>query len=250
MGSTLPPLVHAQSAPDKSVAEREQQRRNMVKSYDSSPGEVYFGIDQSHIANPYYRKEAQKALQKRRGDFQFSRMRDYYVQSSQYNPFADEIKDRLYEISYEVSQRADPVESQPYLDEFDSIIKAHLANMNVILLAISLAEEDARYGDPEFYEWVMRGLLRELLRQGDGDSFDQSYGIITTDEEVLLLQHLGVKILDTELIPYGSRYYNIHMAEDPKTGEKREIFIDVTMPLAKAEHLESVKSRKLDLGRR
>lgn len=250
VGGTFPLLAYAQSASTKTVPEREQNRLEMIKRYDSSPGNIYFGIDQSYIANPYYKKEVQKAIQKRRGDFSFLRMRDYYVQSSQYDPFANGIKNRIYEISYEVSQRLDPAESAPYLEEFDSIIKTHLANMNVILLAISLAEEDARYGDPAFYKWVMRGLLHELLKQGDGTSFNQSYGIITTDEEVLLLQHLGVKVVDMELIPYGSRYYNIHTVKDPRTGKKRELFIDITMPLAKAEHIESLKSRKLNLGRR
>ncbi len=231
------------------VAEREKARKARIKSYDSKPGEIYFGIDNSSFNNPYYKKEVIKALQKRSGNFDFGRMRDYYTQTSQYDPYADKIQEKLYMISYIVAQNKDPDAVAQAFTDFSEIIKAHMPNINVITLAISMAKEDKRYGDPKFYQWISQGIMHTVTRSGDGSSFSAAYSVLCTDEEDLLLRHLKVAALKSELIPYGSRYYNLHEVKDLRTGAVRELFVDVTIPLAKAESVKSKSRKKFNLRR-
>lgn len=238
-GLTLPVFAN-DSAP--TISEREAMRKAMITNLDSTPAEIHFGIDHSSFANPYYKKEVNDALRKRSGYFDFGTMRSYYQQTSQYDPFADKIKARIYQISYIVAHSKDTHIIKAALNEFNDIIKAHMANINVIVLATALAREDARYGDYGFYQWISQGLMRTVMHSGKGRSFRDAFFVITTDEEDLILRHLKVTVLKSELIAHGSRYYNLHQVKDARNHEVREIFVDVTLPLAKAELMKALKS--------
>lgn len=230
------------------VNQREKERWAMIKSYDSKPADIHFGTDRSSFNNPYFKKEVRNALKNRMNpNHSVGDMRLFYTQTSQYDPFAKKTKEKMFELAYLVEHSDSIEETSQALDKFDGIIKSHMANTNVMALAITFAKKDRRFGDPRVYQWMTQKIMEDILRYRTGRSFEEAYIIVSTDEEDLLLRYLKVDLLKTEFIPYGSRYYNIHTVKDRRSGKTREIFVDVTMPLAKAEALQKQAKNKLDL---
>jgi len=230
--------------------EREERQRETRERLETRASERYFGPSVTYYNNPYYKKEAQEVFAHQFDpDFNFNDLRRYYAKTTQYDPLADATRQKLYDISYRVIHGEDPEDVQKALEEFSDILRDHLGNVNVVALATSLAREDSRFGDPKFYQWITQGIMKVVKRQGDGSSFEDAYYIVATDEEDLLLRALNVTALSTELIPYGPRYYNLYMVRDNETGKERELFLDVTLPLARAQYLHDQTGREIDLSR-
>ncbi|MEZ5814717.1 MAG: hypothetical protein R3E13_08405 [Alphaproteobacteria bacterium] len=218
------------------------QRLRDAPLKDTSPG---------YMDTPYYNKMVRDALKDRSPYFDFMQFRILYARTRQYDPGGERVLKTVNDLAYLALHEEDPQRAETALFAYQTEVSNHLANIDVVLLALSLAREDKRFGRVDFFEWMREGLVKTVLISGDGYTLNGAYDVITLSEELLLFSRLGLKRIDTKAAHEGIIYYNMHTAEDLRTGEKRTVFVNTSIPMRHLEEArEKEKSFTLDLRKR
>lgn len=184
-----------------------------------------------YTSTPIYRKMVRDALAMPAG-FDFTYLRIYYTLTRSYDPAAERTQRDLLKLA-DLAQHAlsDTARARAAAD-YQALVLEHLASLDVISMALAMAEQDRRFGDPDFYKWVYRGLLVSALESGDGSSIRDAYEALSVGEEAAILRNLEVKILKAgKPVHAGAIYYTLYKAGDPKTGQIRDIYINITRPM-------------------
>ncbi|MCD8526004.1 MAG: hypothetical protein LRY62_02245 [Alphaproteobacteria bacterium] len=204
----------------------------------------------SHIYNPKYDFMVRKAVVTWPRPFNFQVMRAFYANTRQYDPLGESTLKKLAELSYAVETAGNQQNKERLAGEYKDLVLNHLAHIDVVLQALSLARDNPLYGDPAFYEWVVKGLENEILSSTKGRTMRDAYSLVTMGEEALILNRLGAKSVYMELVSDGLHFYNIHLAEDFETHKQYELFMDTTRPMRRLKNAYNAvdgPARKLDL---
>ena len=196
----------------------------------------------SYMVNPYYNGMVRDALKNKPKRFDFMQFRSFYSRTRQYDPIGEEALKELNSLAYIALHDEDPERVDTALFAYKSVLHDHLANLAVVMQALSLAREDERFGDPKFLEWMREGLVKTVVISGNGYSLRDAYDVITLQEEILLFNRLGFQQLETKAVREDTIYYNMHDVKDLKTGKTRTVFVNTTIPMkyleAKQEEIE------------
>jgi hypothetical protein len=198
---------------------------------DTSQGHVPTRMDSSHVANPHYDFMVRAATTKMSDTFRFGHFRSLYSETRQYDPLGDDVVEQMQELAYRVQTAEKFEERGEALQEYRELVMAHLANMRVIAQALSFSKLDSSFGSPNFFNWLRKGIMRDILAKGDGDTLKTGYSVITLSEETALIGQLGYTVIDTQSANEGAYYYNMHEVEHIKTGEKKTLFVNTSIPM-------------------
>lgn len=190
-----------------------------------------FRFDESYRINPQYDFMVQQAQKHMSPNFRFGRLRVLYMQTRQYDPLAEDVVEQLNALAYSIQNAKDGQALREGVLDYRALVTAHLANLRVTLLALSLSKQDSRFGNPTFFAWMRDGLIQDVLDSGDGLSFDGAYDVITTSEEIVLLGRLGLRLLKTDSKREGYSYFNVHHVEDLRDGRRWFLFVNTTRPI-------------------
>lgn len=182
------------------------------------------------LAGAYYNSMADQVM-KRPKVFDFGSFRFNYSGTSQYDPVGDKLKERILDLAYEISQEPDPARKKRLQKEYGGIVAAHLANIDVVTLALSLARENPVYGDAPFFEWLRANLVQSILDSGDGSTLSNAYDLVTMGEQGALLNALKVSIKSTKTEHSADLYYTMYEVTDPKARGPYTIFANVSRPM-------------------
>ncbi len=187
-------------------------------------------LRKTFMANPAYQMMAREVVTRPK-NFNFGSFRTYYAESSQYDPLGDLTKEWLLKYAYIVQTEKDPVRRDKALRDFGEKLSQHLANIDAVMQALVLSQQDRRFGDPEFFEWLRYGLVNSVQKSGDGGSIFRAYDIVTIGEESALLNQMNVQVLETKSEESGGLYYNMHTVKDGIHPQSYTVFTDVTLPM-------------------
>ncbi len=202
--------------------------------------------DYNYTSEPAYKKMVEDAYFTRPADFRFRNLRSFYTRIRDYDPAGEETSERLIRLSYIVENAGTSEQARQALSDFQALALMHLGNARVMLQAYSLATQDRKYGDPEFYQWVINGILKSVQATGDGLSKAGAYEIQTMGEEVLLLDSLNVRLLETDMIE-GGTVLRLHSVESREGGPPYTIFVDATRPVQYARYLDGQQDNAVSL---
>jgi hypothetical protein len=82
----------------------------------------------------------------------------------------------------------------------------------------------------EYHHFVTNGLIQSILRSGTGLDPEGAFLVISTDEEYMILDVLGLKSRMQSTLKVADQTYDKLSVVDRKTGEAREMFFNVTIP--------------------
>jgi hypothetical protein len=215
----LPPeLLNLQIAPQE---EKKKEKPRFVRPRHES----------DYMSVPEYERLVRMAIQLRPANFEFTTLRTYYTYVPQYDPMGDTARREILNLAYAIQNEPDQAKRKEAFDKYGEMVSAHLGNIDVMSQALVLAREDKIFGDPKFFDYMRRGLLRSIMRSGDGRNLVHAYDVMTLGEETALLRALQVKLIKTEPREAGGTYYNMHDVQDPKTQRTYTIFVNVSKPM-------------------
>lgn len=164
-------------------------------------------------------------------DFDFSYFRVLYSSLQNYDPLSENLQREMLALASTI--KVEPLSDKRVdaLERYTNLTLQNLANIDVVVMALSLSEEDKKFGNPEFFKWMYKGLLESVMRSGTGTSLNRAFKVVTLGEESALLSRLGFKIMGTQPGHEGSVYYNMHRVQDPKAKQIYTVFVDTTIPM-------------------
>lgn len=192
--------------------------------------------DNDYVSVPKYERLVRMAIQLRSANFEFGTLRSYYTKVPQYDPLGDAARREILTLAYAIQSDPDPAKRKEAFDKYGELVSAHLANIDVVSQALVLSREDKIFGDPKFFEYMRNGLLRSIMRSGDGRNLVHAYDVMTLGEETALLRALRVRLIKTEPREAGGTYYNMHEVQAPDSARPYTIFVDVSQPMAFLEY--------------
>jgi len=202
-----------------------QEQKNAGESmYYIPPGTDY-------TARPYYDMLVRQLIGQKEGYFNFGFLRGRYTMIEIYDPVGDTQRDALLKHAFTVKNSPEKAEIAKALEDYNAVLHEHIANLAVVVQALSLSKQDRRLGKPSFFEYVRNGLLKDVVYSGDGSSLSGAYDVVTLAEETMLLSHLNVEVKETVSRISGDTYYNMHSVTDRKTGKSYTVFVNVTLPM-------------------
>lgn len=206
---------------------------------------------EASMYQPLYNQAVRRAVVAWPVPYNFRQMRNYYIRTRQYDPLGEDTLSQLRALSYAVEQAKTPEEKEQKAGAFKDLALDHLGHVDVMLQALALARENPIYGDPDFYQWVLKGMEEDMLARHKGRSLKDAYFIITFADQALLMNRLKVKSVFSEVVGNERRFYTIHLVEELEGGKQYELFFDTTFPMRrlKKEYVDKKFNPKpLDLG--
>lgn len=202
---------------------------------------------QTYLATPHYNEMVRDALRNKSPHFDFMQFRTLYARTRQYDPMGKKTLDEMNNLAYVVLNDEDPGRAQGALFAYQMLVSNHLANIDVVMQALSLAKQDKRFGNPAFFEWVKDGLIKTVIISGDGYTLQGAYDVITLSEETILFRYLGFKPLQSQVRKEGTVYYDMCDVEEEATGKKRAVFVNTTIPMEYLDALKKVQNQNLSI---
>lgn len=167
----------------------------------------------------------------KRGDasVDFGALRLAYAESAQYHPYDDAVTRFKRAMLQAVREPHDCGAALgvagKVLDRVFVDIDAHRAEDFCYRLEGDTASAD-------FHRAIARGLLRSILRSGDGKSPATAYVVIAVDEEYSLIDALGDIAGDQALVKENDHQYDRISVKNAETGETGALYFNVDRPLA------------------
>ena len=172
--------------------------------------------------------EAKQYYNRSADNFPIYKLLKPYAGGEYYDPFAKDTIDTLYKYAYLADTAKDPDEASEAAEKFQALLEWHLPNYTILKSAIPLVRTNPALGDVEFLEWMFRHVTEYIFQSGTGQSIYYAYPIYSIDDENLILNAAGVKVIDTEIINNGREYYHIHLTEDRQSGKPGKIYTNMT----------------------
>jgi tetratricopeptide (TPR) repeat protein len=150
--------------------------------------------------------------------------REAYVQTANYHPDTPEEKAALTKMP-ELERKGQFKEMVSYADE---LLKFNPYNLDALNNKVGAYERLGRKHEMKEAadRWV--GIFDSILLSGDGTSFDTAYKIIAFNEEVLMLELLGMTLESRKLVGHNDKTYHFLIAVNPKTKKKYKVYFEIT----------------------
>lgn len=170
-------------------------------------------------------------------------LRTYYPQTKQYTPFSKNIIDLMTYQAYIADTSADQAEINDALAQYRVLLNDHMANLDVITFALTLARVDVRYGDEIFIKKMRDGLIKSLTDlENIGKTPERAYMISSYGEETYVLNQYGGTLQKSEIHNVGRLFYNVHDIILPN-GQFEQIYMDVTAPIRNVKMKQILRER-------
>lgn len=119
----------------------------------------------------------------------------------------------------------------------EQIIKGEFVNIDAHLVASAAYKEKGDAEKEKFHRYVAEGLIKSILKSGDGKSQATAFTVISTEEEYVILRVYGLTPGSQSLLSAGGHHYDRLDAVNPKTNEKVTLFFNIDRPYGALENL-------------
>ena len=172
----------------------------------------------------------------KRGDttVNFRELRQAYADSPEYTESYDPDATRA---MYEAYRRGDYAGA---LEDANKLLAAYYLDIDAHQVAY-LADRALHVDEEaEFHHRIAHGLIQAILQSGDGKSPETAWVVLSTHEEYIVLQVLGLQPGSQSLMRKGTHSYDVLEPVDPKTNAKVTLYFNIDAPM---NHLNKLFSK-------
>ncbi|HMJ24808.1 MAG TPA: DUF4919 domain-containing protein [Pyrinomonadaceae bacterium] len=155
----------------------------------------------------------------------FKELRLAYTETPEYSPYGG---DRDARQKMFASLRAKEYEQA--LEPAEKILGKNFVELNAHFVAYVANRELARADKAAFHKFMFDGLMKSITGSGDGKTAETAFVVISTDEEYVLFNFLGLRPMGQSLINQNGHSYDRMTANDPKTNDPVVYFFNIDRP--------------------
>ena len=113
------------------------------------------------------------------------------------------------------------------LQMVDAALRKSFVDIDAHFLAAAAHDAEGRNDQAALERGIASALLDAIFATGDGNSARTAYRILSIHEEYVVASVLDLKV-DSQRLNTEGGYYDVMKVIDPKTGESREIWFDIS----------------------
>lgn len=176
-------------------------------------------------------KSAYEALLERvkKGDqsVDFKELRFAFTETSKYSPYGGDREKRKTMVGALNDKQYDKA-----LAAANAILDSNYLDMMANFAAYVSNRELSNSERATYHRFVFDGLLNSIKNSGDGKTPETAFVVISTDEEYVLFNFLGLRVQSQSLEKVNGHSFDKMTALDPKTDKTTVYYFNVDKPLA------------------
>ena len=155
----------------------------------------------------------------------FLELRMAYTETKSYSPYGGD-RDSRNEMFAAINAK----EYAKALEAATKIINSNYVDLNGHFGAFVAHRELGHTEQAIYHRYVFDGLLNSIRNSGDGKSREKAFVVISTDEEYVLLNYLGLRTTQQALLNDKGHSYDLMTALDPNTNQSVEYYFNIDKP--------------------
>lgn len=155
----------------------------------------------------------------------FQELRMAYTETKSYSPYGGDRESR--------NAMFAAIEAKEYakvLEFATKILKSNYMDLNGQFGAFVANNHLGHAEQAAYHLFVFEGLLNSIQKSGDGKTMETAFIVISTDEEYVLLNYLGLRTTQQALINEKGHNYDLMTALDPKTNQSVQYYFNIDKP--------------------
>lgn len=155
----------------------------------------------------------------------FRELRMAYTETSDYSPYGGD-RDTRQKMFAALKAK----EFEQALESAEKILARNFVEINAQFGAYVANRELGNADKATFHRFVFDGLIKSITASGDGQSAATAFVVISTDEEYVLLNFMGLRATGQSLITQNGHSFDRMTALNPKTNETVNYFFNIDKP--------------------
>jgi hypothetical protein len=155
----------------------------------------------------------------------FKELRIAYTETKEYSPYAGDRESRK---AMFAALKAEEYENALGLS--DKILASNYLDMNAHFVAYAANNHLGRAEKSDYHKYVFQNLVKSVRDSGDGKTMETAFFVISTDEEYVLFNFLGLRPAGQALVEDKGHHYDKMSALDPKTEQSSTYFFNIDKP--------------------
>ncbi|HEX5709266.1 MAG TPA: DUF4919 domain-containing protein [Pyrinomonadaceae bacterium] len=183
---------------------------------------------QASAATPAASKSNYPALVERvrKGDraVDFGELRMAYTETADYNPYGG---------GEERGQMFAALNERKFADALsvaEKVLQKNYVDLNAHFVSSVANRELGRGEQADFHRFIFTGLADSIRRSGDGKSTSTAFVVISTAEEYVVLNLMGLRPAGQALLHDGGHSYDRMRGVDPQTNQQVELYFNIDKP--------------------
>jgi hypothetical protein len=156
----------------------------------------------------------------------FQELRLAYTETPQYNPYGGVKLDYGKQMvdAYKAGQ------NDKALEYAAAILKDNYVDIDAHMISAMVYKRTGNAEREKYHRFITGGLIKSIMKSGDGIKPETAFWVISVNEEYVLLQALGLKFESQSRINLNGHDYDKVKVTDPETGKKLEIYFCIDKP--------------------
>lgn len=188
-----------------------------------------FAQEQPKSASPATAKPTYAALLERAkksdATVDFKELRMAFTETPDYSPYGGDREARR-----NMFASLNAKEYEQALEPAGKILAKNYVDLNAHFVSYVANRELGRTERATFHKFMFDGLMKSITGHGDGKTPATAFVVISTDEEYVLFNFLGIRPAGQSLINQDGHSYDRMAANDPKTNESLVYFFNIDKP--------------------
>lgn len=155
----------------------------------------------------------------------FKELRFAYAETSAYSPYGGDRESRQ-----KMFAALNAKEFDKSIEFAEKILAKNFVEINGNFGAYVAHRELGHADRAAFHKFMVDGLLKSIMSSGDGKSEATAFVVISTDEEYVLFNFMGLRATGQALITKDGHSFDRMTATNPKTSETVTYFFNIDKP--------------------
>ncbi len=155
----------------------------------------------------------------------FKELRLAYTETPEYNPYGGDRDTRQKMFALLQAKQFDQA-----VESAEKILATDFVEINAHFVAYVANRELGRADKATFHKFMFDGLIESIKGSGDGRSLETAFVVISTDEEYVLFNFLGLRPAEQSLMTRNGHSFDRMTANNPKTNETVVYFFNIDKP--------------------
>ncbi len=157
----------------------------------------------------------------------FTQVRMAYTRTSDYDPYDGTSQDLRSEMDAAFNNN----DFSTAIDLAKKLVKRDPMQTDAYIVLDVSYEQTGDTAKSRFHHFVANGLIQSVLASGSGRTRENAFTVISTDEEYIVLNYLGVKLIQQALVEEAKHSYDVMTVKDPDADSSYELYFNIDLPM-------------------
>ena len=157
----------------------------------------------------------------------FTQLRLAYTRTSDYDPYDTKTQD----IRSEMDAAFNGKDYNTAAELANKLIKRDPLQTDAYVVLDISYEQMGDTTKSRFHHFIANGLIQSVLASGTGHSRDSAFQVISTDEEYIVLNYLGVKLVRQALVEEKDHSFDVMTVHNAKSDSTYDLYFNIDLQM-------------------